>query len=82
MFFSKNKKITKKINYRTYKGLSENDKIKVLMNLKNRGLLRNVLATQLSESPFEIFSKSKHNLLELGENFFKIYPKEILLHDI
>ena len=82
MFFSKNKKITKKINYRTYKGLSENDKIKVLMNLKNRGLLRNVLATQLSESPFEIFSKSKPNLLELGEKFFEIYPKETLLHDI
>lgn len=85
MFFkNKNTNKEKKIRHitdKTYQKLSEEKKIDVLMNMKNRGKLRPVLAVHVSHLPFESFAKSKDNLLELGEKFFEVYPQENLIKE-
>lgn len=85
MFFKK-KNITpeKKVKYITekaYQKLSNEKKISILMNMKNRGKLRPVLAVHISQVPFEAFSKSNDNLMELGQKFFEIYPHETLVKE-
>lgn len=83
MFF-KNKsniKIIKHIASKAYLKLSEEKKIELLMNLKNRGKLRTCLAVHLSDSPFENFAKSTNNLLELGNKFFEKNPNETLIKE-
>lgn len=85
MFFKKKiiiqEKKVKHITAKTYHKLSEDKKIVILMNMKNRGKLRAVLAVYLSQLPFELFSKSDSNLIELGEKFFEINPNEILIKE-
>lgn len=85
MFFkkkvvSKEKKI-KHITEKTYNKLSEDKKIEVLMNMKNRGKLRTVLAVHITHLPFEDFAKSKFNLIELGEKFFQLDKNETLIKE-
>lgn len=83
MFFKKkaNIKTIKHISHKTYVKLSEEKKIEVLMNIKNRAKLRTCLAVHLSDSPFENFAKSNFNLLELGNKFFEINPSETLIKE-
>jgi len=85
MFFKKKASIKEKkikhITEKTFKKLSEDKKIEVLMNMKNRGKLRPVLAVHVSHLPFETFALSKPSLLELGEKFFKVHPQESLIKE-
>lgn len=68
---SNQKKLTY-VNKTKYTKLSEAKKIAVLMNFKNRGKLRPILAAHLSKLPFENFSTSMDNLLKLGEKLFEV----------
>lgn len=85
MFFkkkasTKEKKI-KHITEKTFNKLSNDKKIEVLMNMKNRGKLRPVLAVHVSHLPFETFALSQVGLLELGDKFFKVHPQETLIKE-
>ncbi len=85
MFF-KNKNISKEkkvkhITEKSYKKLTETKKLEVLLNMKNRGKLRHVLAVHVSHVPFESFAKSNDNLLELGSKFFEVSPEETLIKE-
>ena len=85
MFFKKKAVIKEKkikhITEKTFKKLSEDKKIEVLMNMKNRGKLRPILAVHISHLPFETFALSKANLLELGDKYFEIAPQETLIKE-
>lgn len=84
MFFKKKiikkEKKIKNITEKTFKKLSENQKVEVLMNIKNRGKLRPVLV-HISHLPFEKFALSTSNLLELAEKYFTMNPQETLIKE-
>lgn len=76
--------IEKNITYiteKTYITLTNEEKIQILMHMKNRAILRYVLAGYMSNIPFENFSKSKNKLLQLGDKYFKVFPKESLIKE-
>lgn len=83
MFFKKkeNIKTIKYISHKAYIKLSEEKKIEILMNMKNRGKLRHCLAVYLSITPFESFAESNYNLLELGNKFFEVNQSETLIKE-
>lgn len=75
------KKKSKHITEKSYKKLTETKKLEVLLNMKNRGKLRHMLAVHVSHVPFESFAKSNDNLLELGSKFFEVSPEETLIKE-
>lgn len=64
-----------------YQKLSRENKIAVLMLMKNRAKLRTVLAVYMTKVPFEQFSNNQEDLLKLGEKLFKVNPQETLIKE-
>lgn len=77
--FKKTEKKVRHIGLKSFLKLKDEDKIKVILNIKNRGKLRSVLAVKITHQPFEDYVKHKENIIEIGLKYFEVYPEESLI---
>lgn len=77
----KTQNTSRNITKKSYEKLSKEKKLAILMLMRNRAKLRTILAVYITTLPFEQYSLSENNLLELGNKLFEINPQETLVKE-